>query len=152
LEWKRALLEAQLDASVDGLLVVDADRKTALANKRLIEFYKIPRYILEGEDSTCRLNYLANRAKHPEWFFEMVMDINVHPHLTSRDVVEFKSGRMLDLYSTPVLGKDGHYYRRLWTFRDITEQKQTEDALIAKKSAISWYNLVSAWCNYCYRS
>jgi signal transduction histidine kinase len=35
-------------------------------------------------------------------------------------------GRFLDRYSSPVFGKDGTYFGRIWTFRDITERKQKE--------------------------
>src|SRR5208282_2714629 len=52
-----------------------------------------------------------------------------HPDETSRDEIELKDGMVLDRYSSPVVGKDGKYYGRIWTFRDITERKKTEVAL-----------------------
>ncbi|HTQ50150.1 MAG TPA: PAS domain S-box protein, partial [Candidatus Acidoferrales bacterium] len=52
-----------------------------------------------------------------------------HPNEISRDEVELKDGTILDRYSSPVIGKDGKHYGRIWSFRDITEQKVSEEAL-----------------------
>jgi len=40
--------------------------------------------------------------------------------------VAFKDGTVLDRYSSPVVGKDGTYFGRIWAFRDITERKRAE--------------------------
>jgi len=42
LRWKTALLEAQLEASLDGILVVDNFGKEILQNKRLGQTWRIP--------------------------------------------------------------------------------------------------------------
>jgi PAS domain-containing protein len=45
------------------------------------------------------------------------------------DEIEFRNGMVLDRYSAPVLGEDGHHYGRIWTFRDITKRKRAEEQL-----------------------
>ena len=35
-------------------------------------------------------------------------------------------GTVLDRYSSPVRGREGRYYGRIWTFRDITERRKLE--------------------------
>jgi PAS domain-containing protein len=40
-----------------------------------------------------------------------------------------KNGKFLDCYSSPVIDKNGIYYGRIWTFRDITKRKRNEDVL-----------------------
>ena len=47
----------------------------------------------------------------------------------SRDEVILKDGRFFDRYSAPMLGPDGKYYGRVWYFRDISENKKSDEAL-----------------------
>ena len=74
-------------------------------------------------------------TKNPGQFFEKVIYLNSHPDEISRDEIELKDGTMLDRYSAPVVGKDGKYYGRIWTFRDITEQRRIEQELKEAKVA-----------------
>ena len=45
-------------------------------------------------------------------------------------------GRIFDRYSSPVVGKNGSHYGRIWTFRDITERKRSEDTLQQLSAAV----------------
>jgi two-component sensor histidine kinase len=49
-----------------------------------------------------------------------------HRDETSRDEIEFKDRLIMDRYSSPVIGQDGKYYGRIWTFRDISDRKKDE--------------------------
>ena len=127
LQAKTALLEAQMHASLDGILVVDEKQKRVLVNQRIIELFNVPRNVLEDEDDRALLEHVVGLAKHPERFLEKVLFLYDHPNESSRDEVEFRSGMVLDRFSGPVLGHDGKNYGRIWTFRDITERKRAED-------------------------
>ncbi len=70
-------------------------------------------------------------AKHPEMFLERVHYLNNHGNEISRDEIEFKSGMVVERYSSPVLGEHGTNYGRIWRFHDITERKRAEAHLIA---------------------
>jgi len=126
---KTALLEAQVNASLDGILVIDENQKRVLINQRMVALFNIPPHILQDEDDTALLMHVTSMTKKPEQFLEKVMFLYDHTTETSRDDIEFNSGMLLDRYSAPVLGKDGKYYGRIWAFRDITERKQMEESL-----------------------
>ncbi len=51
------------------------------------------------------------------------------PEEISRDEIDLIDGTVLDRYSSPVRGENGERYGRIWTFRDITRQKQFEEEL-----------------------
>jgi PAS domain S-box-containing protein len=128
--WKTAFLESQIEASLDGLLVVDSnEQRIILINKRLIDLFEIPKHIAEDKNDKTLLEYVVSRTKYPEKFLEQVKYLHAHQDETSRDELEFKNGMVFDRYSSPVIDKNGKYYGRIWTFRDITERKAAEEEL-----------------------
>ena len=129
LVWKTAFLEAQVEANIDGILVVDGTGKKILVNQHLLDIWKVPQDIRDDKDDASLLQYVKSITKYPEQFIEKVLYLYEHPNETSRDEIEFKDGMVLDRYSSPVLGKEGKYYGRIWTFRDITSHKQVEKTL-----------------------
>ena len=129
LQQKTALLEAQLNSSIDGILIVDQEGKTALQNQRLIDIFKVPQHLANEEADEDRLRWVAGMTKNPKQFVEKVLHLYAHPDEISRDEIEFKDGTFLDRYSAPVVGKDGKNYGRILTFRDITERKRADELL-----------------------
>jgi PAS domain S-box-containing protein len=129
LHLKSAFLEAQVNAALDGILVIDARQKRVLINQRMIELFKVPPHLLQDEDDFHLLRHVTRLTKHPEQFLEKVQYLYEHRQETSRDDIELADGMLIDRYSAPVLGPQGQYYGRTWTFRDITARKRTEEAL-----------------------
>jgi signal transduction histidine kinase len=129
LRLKTAFLEAQVNSSIDGILVVDEQDRKILQNQRTVDLLKIPRHIADDKDDEKQRRWVMSIAKHPAQFIERVIYLNSHPNEISRDELELKDGTILDRYSSPATGKDGKYYGRVWIFRDITERKRDEEAL-----------------------
>jgi PAS domain S-box-containing protein len=128
-QWKTALLEAQINATIDGILIVDEKGNKVIQNQRCIDLWKIPRYIVDNQDDKQQVEFVMHRSKDPQKFVEKVIYLYDHPNETSRDELEFKDGTILDRYSAPVIGKDGTYFGRIWIFRDVTECRQAEEKL-----------------------
>ncbi|MDO9325481.1 MAG: PAS domain S-box protein, partial [Methanoregula sp.] len=126
---KTALLEAQAEASLDGILVINEKNERILINQRLIGMWKIPSAILSDPNDEALLRFVVSQTKNPELFYRKVMDLYNHPEETSRDIVEFSDGRVYDRYSAPVIDHTGHHHGRIWTFRDITDSRRAEEAL-----------------------
>jgi hypothetical protein len=126
LHWKTALLEAQLESSIDGILVVDNRGKKVLQNRRMNELWKIPAHIIEDKDDAAQVVFCTNQTKAPKQFVAKVSHLYAHPDEVSHDEIELTDGTILDRYSAPIRDKAGKHYGRIWYFRDITEKRKLE--------------------------
>jgi PAS domain S-box-containing protein len=126
LRAKTAFLEAQTESSLDGLLIVDDQKRKILQNRRFADIWQLPQHLSEHPDDEATLRFAVSKSKHPEKFFERVVNLFANRDETAREEIELADGRTLDRYSSPVKGSDGHYYGRIWAFRDITESKRQE--------------------------
>jgi PAS domain S-box-containing protein len=129
LQWKNAFLEAQVNSSIEGIMVIDPQNRKILQNQRTVDLYKIPPDIAEDKDYEQQLRWITGIAKNPEHFVEKIRFLLANPCEISNDEIELKDGTVLERYSAPVMGQDGKYYGRLWTFRDITDRKRLEAQL-----------------------
>ena len=126
---EHALLLAQANSTMEGILIVDNEGKQTFQNRRMVELWKIPPPIADNDDDQAQVQYVMSKTAHPEQFAERVQYLYAHPDETSRDEVELTDGTVLDRYSAPVLGSNGENYGRIWTFADITERKLAEATL-----------------------
>jgi PAS domain S-box-containing protein len=129
LRTKSALLEAQNNASLDAILVVNGLGERVLHNRRLVELFKPPpETLLVPQDLPLR-EHMAALAADPEAFRASVERYYSDRQSIGRDEFALRDGRMLERYTAPVVGQDGICYGRIWAFRDITQRKQAEAAV-----------------------
>ena len=133
LRWKTAFLEAQVTASIDGILVVDQQGRKILQNQRMTDIFQIPPHIAVDNEDGALLRWVTSMVVSPDAFLERVRSLYAHPDEVGQDEVELKNGTVLDRYSSPVVGEDGQYYGRIWSFRDITERKKAAVDLLESK-------------------
>ena len=91
-KYRAAMLEAQVNTSIDGILIVDAQGKTVLTNQRMAEIWGIPPAIAQDEDDSKRLQFVVQQTKHPDTFLAKVEYLYAHPGEASKDEVELING------------------------------------------------------------
>jgi signal transduction histidine kinase/ActR/RegA family two-component response regulator len=129
LSWKTALLEAQMEASPDGILVVDNNGNPILHNQRLHQLWEIPPQIIKDQSDAAQIEFAISLTKNPRQFKEMTAKLNSQPDVVDRDEIELVDGTILDRYTAPVRDKAGNNYGKIWIFRDITQSRQVETRL-----------------------
>ena len=126
---KTAFFEAQINSTLDGILVVDEDNRVVLRNDRFLTLFEVPPSIKMAKDDQDLLKHAVSMAKDGHGFLARVHYLYGHRSEISRDEIEFRNGVVIDRYSSPVLGKEGKYYGRIWVFRDITQRKKDEETV-----------------------
>jgi len=125
----RALLEAQVNSSVDGILIVDPKGKILLQNRRMGEIWGIPDELLNSDDDEKQIAFVLNSVKDPDEFVTTVQSLYANPLQVQNDEIELRNGKIIDRHSGPAVGADGTVYGRIWIFRDLTERVYAERAL-----------------------
>jgi diguanylate cyclase (GGDEF)-like protein/PAS domain S-box-containing protein len=135
-----SLLNATIESTADGILVVDGQGKVVSFNQKFIEMWHIPRQIEESRDDDRALSFVLDQLKNPEGFVKKVRELYAEPEAESYDVLEFKDGRIFERYSQPQR-IEGKSIGRVWSFRDVTARRRTEEALL--ESERKYRNLVA---------
>ena len=129
LRRSNALLKAQQEAALDGILAVDENRQIAFYNNRFCQLWRVPEDLVQASSEQQLFHWLLPQLQQPQAFSAKVEYLHQHPTETNRDEIRFKSRRVFDCYSGPIRSASGDYYGRIWYFRDITDRKRVEMAL-----------------------
>jgi len=123
----RQMLKSILESTGDGILVVHDDGSFTYSNTRFAKMWNVPRDVLEIGDRNRLKNEVINQLHDGEGFLRRLLELDIsdNEHL---DTVEFKDGRIYERYSTPLFN-EGKVSGRVFSFRDVTEKKKTEEYL-----------------------
>jgi PAS domain S-box-containing protein len=127
-----SLLQSTLESTADGILVVDHLGYVTSFNKKFGEQWRIPQELLDTKNDNKLLSFIVDQLKYPDVFLAKVKELYSNPAQNSYDTIEFKDGRVFERYSQPQLIED-KIAGRVWSFRDVTERRLSELALLKAK-------------------
>ncbi len=123
-----SLLQATLDSTADGILVVDTAGAIAGFNDRFHEMWGIPDHLLAvGKDSEA-IAYVVDQLVDPQDFVAKLEELYTRPETESIEIIAFRDGRVFESYSRPQF-VEGEVVGRVWSFRDVTERARLEAEL-----------------------
>jgi PAS domain S-box-containing protein len=129
LGYRTALLEAHHQASIDGILLVDAKGKIISYNTRFVEIWNMPQAIVEAKDDNAALAFAMEQLVNPQQFIDQVKSLYENPTAPCVDELIFNDGKIIERQGYPVISDDGTYYAWSWTFRDVTKQRTFEKTI-----------------------
>jgi PAS domain S-box-containing protein len=128
LEKSLSLIRATLDSTADGIIVTDMEQRVQAWNSRFLEVLSIPPELMEQWVEGNFFRHVAQQMVNPQPLKERLERLNIDPYETSQDEFIFKGSQFFECYVGPQKLIDeviGH----VWSFRNITERRQTERAL-----------------------
>jgi signal transduction histidine kinase len=126
LERLANVLTAVLDSTIDGILLSDAEGNMQLANRPLV---RLTREMGMSYDGTIvdRLLSVAHRVRDEEGYRKTMEGLRTNPDEQTFDEFEDSiTGRVYQGFTSPVLDDRGGFIGRLWTLRDVTQQRELD--------------------------
>jgi diguanylate cyclase (GGDEF)-like protein/PAS domain S-box-containing protein len=129
LRFKNALLEAETETTMDGILAVDESNRVILVNKQFQLSFEIPDELLNKRDDHLLQAFVLDKLEDPKAFVERIRYLNGHPDEKSTDELRLKDGTVFERYSAPLVDSLGRYRGRIWYHRNITDRKAAEEQI-----------------------
>ncbi|MEH2177798.1 scytonemin biosynthesis sensor histidine kinase [Nostoc sp.] len=128
LETSLSLLRSTLESTAIGIVAVNFEGDILSLNQKFVEMWQIPEsLILSKKCPQCKA-FFESQLKDPQTFNRMIWEVSSQADFESYDILELKDGRVFAHYSKPQLLED-KIIGRVWSIWDITQSKQTEEAL-----------------------
>ena len=123
-----SLINATLESTADGILVVSPTGTVEGWNRQFLELWHMDR----DHPPLTHENQLSELASTlllaPEQFSQLVERLKEAAGSDSFDIIEFKDGRVFERHSKP-RKLENTVSGRVWSFRDITDRRKAETHL-----------------------
>ncbi|KYF94897.1 hypothetical protein BE20_05255 [Sorangium cellulosum] len=113
-----SLLEATLESTADGIVVVDGARRVVRHNHKLAQMWRIPEDVLASRSADTFFAFAGGRLREPDLFLRSVDELYAEPEASAVDTFPLLDGRPQRL--------GGRVVGRVFSFRDITARVDAE--------------------------
>jgi len=122
-----SLMQATLESTADGILVTGLDGQIVTFNTRFLEVWGIDRDRFRGTTHADLVHAVAHLFAETSQLSGRITEIYATPALETLDTLGLVDGRIFERFSRPqMLG--GKIVGRVWSYRDISAQRQSEVA------------------------
>jgi len=134
-----SLLEATLESTADGILVVDGRGRIKNFNEQFKRLWRLSDEVLETRDDDEALAAATPLLTDPEAFVARVRELYSRREQEGNGTLHFQDGRVVEYYSKPQSVGD-RITGRVWSFRDVTEAfrgRQRQEQLLRQVADIN---------------
>jgi PAS domain S-box-containing protein len=129
LRRSHAILQAEQEADLDGILVVDENGRVLAVNRRYQQLWGLPDAVMATRNADVMLETICGLVKDPERDMRALEPLRHDRATRVRTEIALKDGRIFERYTAPVISSQSEYFGRVWFIRDITERKRMEEGL-----------------------
>jgi signal transduction histidine kinase len=123
LEHSLSLLHATVEATADGILVVDRTGKVTLFNQQLLALWNLSAQAVEAAEERAILEAMLAQVEDPSGFRAGVLGLQDQPEREYADVIRLQDGRTYERYTRPQRIGEA-FVGRVWSYRDISERER----------------------------
>lgn len=118
-----SLLHATLEATADGILVVNLEGNVVGRNSRFLQVWRVPRELYAVTDGEVLLAHMCAMVEDPDDLLTQVDDLTSNPMRSGVGETSLRDGRVIERFSLPQrLGNTA--IGRVWSFRDVTSERR----------------------------
>jgi PAS domain S-box-containing protein len=121
LQQSVALLNATLESTADGILVVNDDGRMTHYNRNFRDMWRIPDSILESGDDLRAFTFVKDQLVDHDAFVISTRESASAGDEDRSDLLHFKDGRVFERHAR-IQWLNGRDVGRVWSFRDVTER------------------------------
>lgn len=125
-EQARGEMNAVFDATNEAMVVFAQDGRMLAANRRFAEIFGLELNQVVGRKFSDLIELVERVADDSESIIARLGHSARENNIVLREIViqKFPVHRELELFSTPVRGRNGKYLGRLYSFRDVTAERE----------------------------
>ncbi len=128
LERANALVHAQLEASLEGVIAADEQGRLVAYNQKMCEILGVNAVAIDPSNEDLLLLPLLQDAQFPQVITHILEDTyDSLEQVTHGELVN--NGITYEYFSSSVTSPNGKFWGFVWRFRDITDRKQYQTNL-----------------------
>ena len=132
-----ALMTASLEATKEGILVVDNEGRPIRMNRAFRDMWRLPEDAPQADSRDVRCEYMTTLLEEDAGsrFLSRIGFLYAHKNLEALDTLRMKDGRIIERFTYPLRVADT-IEGRIWNFRDVTLQyRSTRELIDARERA-----------------
>ncbi len=123
-----AMMRATLEATSDGIMASDNERRVTSYNRQYAQMWRLPDGVLDSPGHRHPGDACIRQLKDSQAYLARLDAIYASETAESHDLLELVDGRVFDRVSRIQI-LDGRHVGRVWSYRDITENRRSEEVL-----------------------
>jgi diguanylate cyclase (GGDEF)-like protein len=129
LEVSLSLINATLESTNEGILVVSKEKKIVLHNQKFLDLWSIPKWMIESSESQLIFQKMSEQMIDSSIFVQTMDELGKHNEIGNLKELKFKSNKSLEFYRHPQYLSD-EIVGTVCSFRDVTDHKILEEQLL----------------------